>query len=718
MNRRGFLRVAASAAGGLLVSVGRGQNQGAFQPNGFVRIDPDGTVTIWNKQPEIGQGILTALPMMAAEELDADWPAVKVEQGGLDTRRFGGQGSGGSDSILSEGPDMRQAGAAARALLVQAAAARWGVAASECSTERSTVLHPATRRRIGYGDLAGDAARLPVPKNVPLKKPEQFRLIGTRQRTVDSKAIVTGKAGYGIDVRRPGMLFASIEKCPVYAGRVRSVDDREARAYPGVHDVLVVDGMENPTHLQSGVAVVANSTWTGMQARKKLNVVWDEGAAAAESSDGLTARASDLLKGEGTLLAHVGDVDAAMRDAARVVEAEYEVPFLAHASMEPQNCAAEFRDGRVEIWGPMQMPMNARQLVARRLGIPEMAVTIHMTRMGGGFGRRLMSDYVVEAAWLAKQTGKPIQVVWTREDDFRHDYYRPRSIHRLRAGLDAHGRIAAWDHHAAGASRNAYRRDPRPAHLTEIYGMFTAPGPDLQKHIELQLQPTGIPNCRARFSELKTAVPTGAWRAPSHNALGFVIESFLDEIAVATRRSPFAVRDEMLGSTKTENYDPARMRNVLSMAMERAGWGKKLPSGQGRGVACHFTFGSYAAEVAEVSVDRGRVRVHRVVAAVDCGQPINRMGVEAQTQGGVLDGVGMALYGEVTVDRGRTVQSNFNDYRLLRMADAPAVEVHIVDSRESPTGFGEIALPPAAGAVGNAVFAATGRRVRRLPIRL
>ena len=715
LSRRGFLRVSATAAGGLLVSIRHSAGAEPFEPNGFVRVDADSTVTIWNKQPEIGQGVMTSLPMMAAEELDADWARVKVEQGGLDTRRFGGQGSGGSDSIVSEGGQMRRAGAMARALLVQAAAQRWGVPAGECATERSVVTHRASGRRAAYGELAGDAAKLTPPKNVPLKRPEQFRLIGTRVPVVDAREIVSGRAGYGFDVRRPGMLFASIEKCPVFGGKVRRVDDRAARAHPGVRDVIVIEGMENPTHLMAGVAVVADTTWAAMQARRKLIVEWDEGAAASESSAALRAQAAELLHGEGTVLAHVGDVEAALRGAARVIQAEYEVPFLAHACMEPVNCTAEFREGRVEIWGPMQMPMTARELVARKLGIAPAAVTIHLTRMGGGFGRRLLCDYVVEAAWLAMKVGRPVQVVATREDDIRHDYYRPHSVHRLRAGLDANGRIVAWDHHAAGASRNAYRRDPRPAYSTEIYGMFTAPNPDLKKQVDdLMLQPTAIPNCRARFSELKTAVPTGAWRAPSHNTLGFVIESFLDEIAVAAKRSPFDVRSEMLGDVRGP-----RMRHVLSLAMEKAGWGSKLPEGWGRGVACHFTFGSYAAEVAEVSVDaQHRVRVHRVVAVVDCGRPINRLGVEAQAQGGVLDGVGMALHGEITVERGRAVQNNFADYRLLRISEAPAVEVHIVDSQEEPTGFGEIALPPCAGAIANALFAATGTRVRKLPLKV
>ena len=715
-SRRWFLRVSATAAGGLLVAAECAEGAEPFQPNGFVRVDADGTVTIWNKQPEIGQGVITALPMMAAEELDAEWARVRVEQGGLDTKRFGGQGSGGSDSITSEGAQMRRAGAMARALLVEAAARRWKVAAGECATGRGEVRHPASGRRIGYGELAGDAAKLTPPKNVALKTPAQFRLIGTRVKVVDAAAIVSGRAQYGLDVRRPGMRFAAIEKCPVFAGRVRSVDDRAARAQPGVRDVIAIEGMENPTHLMSGVAVIADTTWAAIEGKRKLKVEWDEGAAAAESSAGLRSQAAELLRGEGTVLARVGDVEGALGSAARVIEAEYEVPFRAHACMEPVNCTAEFKDGRVEIWGPMQMPMTARELVARRLGIAPAAVTIHLTRMGGGFGRRLLCDYVVEAAWLAQKTGGAVQVVATREDDIRHDYYRPYSVHRLRAGLDSKGRIVAWDHHAAGASRNAYRRDPRPAYSTEVYGMFTAANPELKKQVdELMLQATAIPNCRSRYSELKTAVPTGAWRAPSHNALGFVIESFLDEIAVATGRSPFEVRSEILGDTELA----PRMRRVLTLAMEKAGWGGKLPEGWGRGVACHFTFGSYAAEVAEVSVDaQRRVKVHRVVAAVDCGTVINRAGVEAQAQGGVLDGAGMALHGEITIEGGRARQSNFGDYRLLRISEAPAVEVHIVESSEEPTGFGEIALPPCAGAIGNAVFAATGVRVRRLPLRL
>lgn len=720
--RRDFLRIAATAAGGMLIC----SAVEPWQPNPYIRLEPDGTVTIWSKEPEIGQGVKTSLPMIVADEMDADWARVTVAQADLDPKRYGGQGSGGSDNVTSEWLGLRKAGAAARALLIQAAAARWLVPATECDTRSGLVTHRPTGRKLEYGELASASALLTPPTDPVLKKREEFRLIGTRVPVTDIREIVTGRAGYGLDVKRPGMLYAVIEKSPVFAAAPKTIDDAAAKAHPGVRHVVVIDGMENPTHLMPGVAVVAESTWAAMQARKKLKISWDEGSGGSESSGDLAARAIGLLAEPGKTLAHTGDVDRALAGAVRTFEAEYQVPFLAHACMEPVNCVAEFRDGRCEIWGPMQMPGTARQVVARKLNIAPGNVTIHMTRIGGGFGRRLLCDYVVEAAYLAQQTGRPIQVVATREDDLRHDYYRPHSFHQLRAGVDTNGRIVAWDHHLAGVSRNAYRRDPRPPESTEVYGMFTANNPELKQQVAMMLLPTRIPNCRARYSELKTPVPTGAWRAPSHNALGFVIESFLDEIARATGRSPFDIRSEILGnaadfpfrSEDTVPYDPARLRNVLAIAADKSNWNRKLPPGWGRGVAAHFTFGSYAAEVAEVSVDANhRLKVHRIVAAVDCGQVVNRSGVEAQAQGGILDGLSAALYGEITIDHGRTVQSNFGDYRMLRIPDAPEVEVHIVESAEAPTGFGEIALPPCAGAVANAIFDATGTRIRKPPFR-
>jgi isoquinoline 1-oxidoreductase beta subunit len=722
--RRGFLRVSAAVAGGLIIAVRRAK--GAFEPSAFVRIDPDGTVVICSKQPEIGQGIKTALPMIVAEEMDADWSRVRVEQGDLDPKRYGGQGSGGSDNVTSEWETMREAGAMARVLLIGAAARRWSVPESECTTRDGQVSHTGTGRKLNYGDLAADAAQIKPPAGKPpLKAPADFRLIGTRARVIDAPEIATGKATYGLDVKRDDMLHAVIEKCPVFNGKVKSVDDAETRALAGVRDVIVIDGMENPTHLMPGVAVLADSTWIAMQARKKLKVTWDEGPGASESTGGLRQRAEDVSKGPGKVLAHVGDVDEAIGRAAVKLEAQYEVPFLAHACMEPVNCVADVREDRCEVWGPMQQPGSARALIARRLRIPPANITVHMTRIGGGFGRRLLSDYAVEAAVLSQKARRPVQVVWTREDDFQHDYYRPMGVHFLRAGLDSASKLIAWDHHAITTSRNAYRRDNRGPEATEIYGLYTGNGTGLKEQISSMLLPTLIPNIRARYSELKTTVPTGAWRAPSHNAHGFIIESFLDEVAHAGKRDPIDLRLEFLGSAQdfpfrsedNPQYDPGRMKTVLELAAEKSGWGRKPPSGIARGIACHFTFGSYAAEVAEVSVDeKNRLRVHRVVVALDCGTVVNRWGVEAQAEGGVLDGLNAALFGEMTIADGRARKSTFSDYRMLRIGEAPDVEVHIVASKERPTGFGEIALPPCAGAVVNAIFAATGKRVRRLPM--
>jgi isoquinoline 1-oxidoreductase beta subunit len=565
---------------------------------------------------------------------------------------------------------------------------------------------------------------LPVPKEAPLKDPSRYTIIGKPTKGVDTPKIVRGQPIYGLDVRVPNMLFAVIEKCPVHGGRPLSVDSRAAMAVPGVKRIMMIDGAENPTHLRPGVAVIANSTWAAMKGREALRVTWDEGKGAAESSDTLHAQFEQLARTPGKVLADRGDVNAAIAAATTKVDAVFEAPFLAHATLEPQNCVAEVSGDRCEIWGPLQMPTSGAEVVAGVLGIPKENVAIHMTRIGGGFGRRLMSDYAAEAAVVSKAIGGPVQVVWSREDDMRHDYYRPAGYHHVRAALDARGQMTAWHHHLITTSRNTYRRGQNPED-TETYGLIAPVNPDPKKQFDYDFQPTLIPNCRVEYSEALTSLATGAWRAPSHNFNAFVIESVIDELAHSAKVDPLALRASYYGSKadfpsegmESSTFDPSRLKRVMMLAAERAGWGSRPPTGRARGIAVHYTFGSYAAEVAEVSVDaKNRLRVHRVVAAVDVGIAVNPLSVEAQTQGGIIDGLSAAMFGAITVDRGRVKQATFDDYPLLRHRDAPQIDVHIVPSTEKPTGFGEIALPPLAPAVANAIFAATGRRVRRLPI--
>jgi isoquinoline 1-oxidoreductase subunit beta len=730
LDRRTFLKVGGTAAGGLLVGCYvRGEpadrSRGAFRPNGYIRIEPDGTVVLWAKNPDMGQGVKTSLPMMIAEELDVAWSSVRVEQAELNRAWYGGQGAGGSDGTPSDGPLGQRAGAIARAMLVAAAAQTWKVDPSACETSAGVVHHRASGRSLAYGDLAATAATLPVPKEAPpLKDVSRHTIVGKPTRGVDTPKIVVGQPIYGLDARMPGMLHAVIEKCPVHGGRPVSVDASAALAVPGVKRVVTIEGHKNPTWLRPGVAVVADSTWAAMKGREALRVTWDEGPGRGDSSEALSARFRELAAAPGVVVRNAGDVDRAFAAARTKVDVVYEAPFLAHATLEPQNCVAHVHDGRCEILGPLQMPTSGSQVVAEVVGVPRDTVSIQVTRIGGGFGRRLTSDFAAEAASVSKAVGAPVQVVWSREDDMRHDYYRPASLHRVRAGLDESGRIVVWDHHLVSVSRNVYRGDPEPPASTEIYGLLAARSPDARKDFSADLTPTLIPNCRLTYSDVASSVPRGALRAPAHNFNAFVIQSVIEELAHASGRDPLALRLGHLGtagdypSTGTDPapYNPERLKRVLMLAIDKSGWGSPLPAGQGRGVAAHFTFGSYAAEVAHVSVDRqNRLRVHRLVAAIDVGLPINPLNLEAQTESGIIDGLSAALFGEITIDRGRTVQSTFEDYQLLRNRDAPDIEVHIVPSREHPTGFGEIALPPIAPAVANAIFAASGRRVRRLP---
>jgi len=713
MRRRTFLVATATASGALVLSLRPARaaaRKAASEVGPFVRIEPDGSVTIMAKNPEIGTGVKTSLPMIIAEELDVEWSRVRVEQAPLDPR-FGDQFTGGSTGVWTNWNGLRQAGAAARAMLVAAAAARWGVAAGDCDTEAGAVLHRASGRRLDYGEVAAEAAGFPVPANVPLKVRARYRIVGRRMREVDTPAIVRGQVTYGLDVRMPGMRFAAIAR-PPFGARLVSFDPAPALAVPGVRQVVHLNGLPNPIDMKEGIAVIADNTWAALQGRNALRVAWDESASRGESTAGLSTRFHEALRGTGTtVLRNDGDVDAAIAASLRSLEAEFEVPFLAHVPMEPVNCTAWVHDGRCEVYGPMQDPEGARDLAARVTGIPAARVSVRMARAGGGFGRRLMTDYSAEAAFLSRESGTPVQMVRSREDDLGHDYYRPAGLHQFRAALDADGRIAAWSHHLANTSRYGYAQRENPAQ-SELY--------------RDDIPAACVPNFRLAHSNISSAIPTGAWRATLHSSNAFAVQGFIDELAHLAGRDPLEFRLDLLGADRDLQYrdhggpvlSTARLKGVLRLAAERAGWGTPLPPGTGRGIAAHFTFSGYAGVVAETVVVDEEIVVRRLVAAVDSGLIVNPSGAEQQVVGGLLDGIQAALRGEINVEGGRTRETNFGDYRLLRINEMPAIEVHFVESPHPPTGLGEAGVPPVAPAIGNAVFSATGRRLRRLPLRM
>jgi isoquinoline 1-oxidoreductase beta subunit len=735
--RREFITVSAAATGGLLVAMRTeslaaqmqmpAQNGPATFPLHYVQIDPDDRVLIWSAQPEMGEGTKTSLPMLIAEELDADWTLVRVDDAPLDAK-YGGQGVGGSDAIRSDWDRLRRVGATARALLIAAAATEWGVPAGECETTLHTVRHPASKREGRFGQLAARAATMTVPRDVPLKDANHYRIVGTRVRGVDNHKVVTGQPLFGIDVRIANMRFAAVAKCPVFNGRPLKIDATKARQVPGVRDVVEIKGVDNPTFLMPGVAVVADSTWAAFKGREALIVEWEEGPYANESNATLNEQFQKLLAAPPATLHNSGRVDDALASAAIGVDNTFSYPFVSHATLEPHNCTADFRNGEMWVRGPIQMPMSAQSIVARATGLPMDKVHVQVTRIGGGFGRRLMSDYAAEAAFIAKAINGAVMVVDSREGDLQHDYYRPASVQRLRAAVDAEGKIVAWDHIITSCSRNVYRKDPRGEHSTETYGAYCGRVQRVDQ-LDADLTPARIPNARLRYGAPLTGVATGAWRAPAHVANAFTIETTIDELAARAKRSPVDMRLEILGEPqdvpKSESavspYDPSRMKQVLLQAAERGEFGKPAPAGRARGIAMHYTFGSYCAHVVEVSIAPGnngqkRVTIHKVVSVGDVGQPVNLMMLEAQMQSGIIDGLGAAFYGEVPIEKGRATSRNFGDYRLIRLREAPlAIESHFIPSALRPTGFGEPPLPPIAPAVANAIAALTGERIRTMP---
>ncbi len=725
IDRREFLVLGGVAFAGLALRVpfrARGaRGDTPFAPSAYLRIASDDTVTIVVPRPDMGQGVRTSLPMLVAEELDVPLDRVVLEQAGVDAAFHGEQYSGGSNGIAHSWTTMRTAGAIARAMLVAAAAREWNVEPSGCSTERGAVLHPASGRRLTYGALARAASVLPVPTTVALKEPSAFTLIGTRVAQLDAPRIVAGEPLFGIDVRVPGMLHASIERAPSIGARIASIDDRAARAVPGVRDVVRIDadalpdlGDERPT-CANGVAVIADSTWTAMTARRLLRVAWTSGRGANESTRERTAEARRLADlAPRNRVRNDGDVDAALAGAARRLEATYELPLVAHACMEPMNATARVADGRCEIWAPTQNPEGMRAVLARVLALPPTAIDVHVMRSGGGFGRRFYADYAIEAALLARAAGAPVQVVWTREDDLRHGFPRPGGLHRLRAGLDANGAVHAWSHTLINTSREEFLSGGAPA------GREFPGGTDL----EPSQFPAGlVPNLRFGGTSQHSAIPTGQWRAIEEVGNVFAYESFIDEIARSLGRDPLAFRLSLIGAPRQlpwygkRTWDTGRLIGVLKLAADQSRWGRPLPARWGRGIAASFANKAFAAQVAEVEVDAaGNVRVHRVVCAVDCGMIVNRSGAEAQVQGSIIFALGAALQHAITVERGAVEQGNFHDFPLPRITDAPRVEVHFVPSTLAPSGLGEPAVPPCAPAIANAIFDAVGVRVRALPI--
>lgn len=685
VTRRNFLRTTAATGASLVIGFYLPRRLGAdavrtlapFQPNAWLKIDPDGAVSIWCGRSEMGQGVKTAMPMIVAEELEADWNTVQVIQADANPA-YGNQMTVGSRSTESSWEPLRKAGAAGREMLISAAAFTWNVSRAECRAEQGAVQHVPTKRTLGYGQLVNRAATLPVPQDPPLKDPKDYRIVGTRVPRVDTPDKATGRAKYGIDTRVPGMVFAAVARCPVFGGTVRRFDAAAALKVPGVKGV---------EQISSGVAVLANNTWAAFQGKLALAIDWNEGATAQWSTASISAAFAKAAAGQGRSVRNVGDVDAALPKATRTVDAIYEAPYLAHACMEPMNCTAFVSDGRCEIWAPTQNPQGIQREAARITGLPANAITVHVTYLGGGFGRRGgPTDYGAEAVELAKKTSAPVQVVWTREDDIQNGLFRPATYNVLRAGLDAAGNPVAWRHKLAGPNGPSFMITRGADQL--IYA---------------------IPNFRLELMTGDPGIPIAPWRGVGPSQNGWIVESFVDELAHAAGKDPYTFRRALVSGSP-------RLLAVLDKAAKEAGWGTPAPDGHHRGIALWNFADTQVAEVAEVSVTGGQVRVHRVVAAIDCGIEVNPDIIETQTQSCVMYGLTAALYGEITIDKGRVVQHNFNDYRMLRMREAPKVEVHLVKSDAAPSGIGEAGLPAAAPAVCNAIFAATGKRIRKLPI--
>lgn len=738
IDRRSFLKVSAISGGGVLLGLSFEPETAKAQfgpqappvPSNYIKIASDGTVTIMAKNPEVGQAVKTMLPMLIAEELDADWKSVKIEQTDFDDTKYASQFAGGSTATPSNWMPMRQVGAAGRAMLITAAAQTWNVPEAECSTAASRVSHKGSGRSLGYGELAAKMATITPPdlRTLKLKDPKDYKIIGTSQPQRDLPNIVTGKPIFGIDMTLPGMLYASFEKCGVFGGKVQSANLDEIKKLPGVRDAFVVERPDitdavipGDPGLENGIAIVADTWWQAQTARKQLKVTWNEGARASHSSAEYARKADELSKeAPQRTIRTDGDPEGTLKSAAKVVEAAYSYPFIAHAPLEPQNCTAHVTDGKCEIWSNSQIPGNGRRMTAELLGLKQTDVTLHMVRGGGGFGRRLTNDYMVEAAWISKKVNAPVKLLWSREDDMMHDYYRPGGFQYLKAGLDANGKLIAWRNHFVSYGDGDRTVTAGAMGPTEFPQRF-------------------IPNYALHMSVQPLAIRTGSLRAPSSNAFAFVIQSFLDELAHAAGKDPVDFRLEVLstpppppaaapapgrggrGGFAAPGMNADRMKGVVQLAAEKSGWGKtKSEKGRALGIAFHFSHSGYFAEVADVSVDNAnKVKVHKVWVAADIGsQIINPRAAENMGQGAIIDGMSELMGQEITIDKGRVQQTNYHQHTMLRIAQAPPeIEIHWLKSNNPPTGLGEPSLPPILPAIANAMFSATGKRVRSLPLK-
>ncbi len=721
LDRRSFLKLSGIAGGGLVLAFflrpGKahaahpgGDTSKDFTPNVFVQISTDGKIILAAKNPEIGQGIKTSFPMIIAEELEVPWEQVTVIQSHIDAEAFGNQFAGGSMSTPQNWDRLRQAGAVTKAMLISAAAEQWGVQADTCHADSGIVHHKASGKSATYAELAAKAATLPVPETdaVPLKARKDYKLLGKWIPGVDNHALVTGQKLFGGDQTPPGMVYATYIKCPQFGGKVKSANLDQVKMAPGVKDAFVIEGNGKLDQLLDGVAIIADSTYAAFQAAGQLRVEWDTDDAAKDSWSDYVERAKSITAGPGEKVSQEsGDFAKAFAEADKTVEAYYQYPFVSHATLEPQNCTAWFHDGTMEIWAPTQTPGWGQGLAAQIVELPPEKVLIHQLRIGGGFGRRLMNDYMFEVAAIAKRVDAPVKLTWTREADMAHDFYRVGGFHRLKGGLDKGGKLDSWHGHFLTFTEGGEEQKPvRGGGMGG--GIFPYPM---------------VPNLRLEETVLPLGIPCGWWRAPGSCSLAWVIQSFLHELSSAAGKDHRDFLVELMGERRwtgdqnPHNLNTGRAIDVINLAAEKGDWGKPLPEGHGRGIAFYFSHAGHFAEVAEVSVDTNKkVKVHRVVIAGDVGLVINKSGAENQCEGSVVDGLSTMLRQEITFEGGAVQESNFHNYPLLRMPDSPEMEVHLLETDFSPTGLGEPALPPLAPAVCNAIFEATGHRIRTMPI--